>query len=93
METQSKTQNNAELILKNRKCLNLNGIEDVISFDESAVYLITNEGNLLIEGTELHITALDVASGDIAIEGHIRALIYNDKETPSKNGFFAKMFK
>lgn len=84
---------NASLILWERKNLNLSGIKDVISFDDLSVYLITEQGNLLIEGTDLHITVLDVSSGHMTIEGTIRSMIYNDKETKKKDGFFSKMLK
>ena len=68
------------LSLKNREILTLSGIEDVISFDEMSVYLVTGNGNLLIEGTGLHITTLDVSAGNMTIEGFIRSMFYNDKE-------------
>lgn len=93
METRNDMQCDAELILWNRKILNLQGIEDVISFDELNVYLITKDGNLLIEGTDLHITTLDVSAGKMMIEGYIRSIVYNDKEPTAKSGFFSKMFK
>lgn len=86
-------QRNAALVLWERKLLELSGIVDVISFDELSVYLVTDKGNLLIEGTELHITTLDVASGHMTIEGAIRSMIYNDKETKRKDGFFSKVLK
>ncbi len=86
-------KSDAELSLWNRKQLNLKGIEDVVSFDELAVYLVTKDGNLIVEGTELHITALDVAEGIMTIEGHIRSMVYSDKETAIKGSFFSKMFK
>ncbi len=85
--------NEAELILWNRKILHLKGIEDVVSFDEMAVYLITKDGNLLIEGSELHITTLDVSDGNMTIEGAIRSMIYHDREIAAKSGFFSKLFK
>ncbi len=90
METIEKSP---ELLLWERKKLRLGGIEDVTSFDEVSVYLITKNGNLLIEGTELHITVLDVTAGNMEIEGHIRAMIYSDKESVGKGGLFAKVFK
>ena len=83
----------AELILWERKILNLRGIEDVVSFDDVSVYLITKEGNLLVEGTELHITALDVSSGNMTIEGYVRSMVYTDKENAGKNGFLTRIFK
>lgn len=88
------TENNhVSLLLSSRKLLSLTGVEDVISFDDTTVYLITNDGKLLIEGKDLHITTLDVSLGNMAIEGYISAMIYNDKETGKKEGFFSKMLK
>lgn len=81
------------LNLSNREILNLTGIEDVISFDEMSVYLVTGNGNLLIEGTGLHITTLDVSAGNMTIEGFIRSMTYNDKENVKKGGFFSKVIK
>ena len=83
----------ASLVLYQRNLLNLTGIEDVISFDELAIYLITKNGNLLIEGTDLHITTLDVASGKMEVEGTIRSINYNDKETGKKESFFSRILK
>ena len=84
----------ASLVLWNRKILNLTDIKDVISFDELNIYLITkNNGNLLIEGNDLHITTLDVLSGNMVVEGTICSMIYNDKETSKKESFFSKMLK
>ena len=56
------------LEFENREVLTLTGIEDVISFDEASVYLVTGNGNLLIEGTGLHITTLDVSAGNMTVE-------------------------
>ena len=90
MET---NENKASLVLYQRKRLNLAGIEDVVSFDELSIYLVTENGNLLIEGTDLHITTLDVDSGHMTVEGTIRSMIYNDKESGKKEGFFARMMR
>ena len=87
------TENQASLVLYQRKKLSLCGIEDVISFDELSIYLITENGNLLIEGADLHITVLDVSSGNMTVEGMIRSIIYNDKEAKKKEGFFSRMMK
>jgi len=83
----------ASLVLYQRNRMNLTGIEDVVSFDELSIYLITQNGNLLIEGDDLHITTLDVAAGNMTVDGKIRAVIYNDKEIKKKEGFFSRMIK
>ena len=93
MEQKNELQNDVDLMLWNRKKLSLQGIEDVISFDDLNVYLITKEGHLLIEGSDLHITTLDVSAGKMMIEGYIKSIIYNDKEQLTKNGFLSKIFK
>ena len=90
MET---TETKASLVLYQRKTLSLCGIEDVISFDELNIYLITENGNLLIEGTDLHITTLDVASGNMTVEGMIRSIIYNDKDNRKKENIFSRIMK
>ena len=90
MET---TETKASLVLYQRKKLNLSGIEDVISFDELSIYLVTDNGNLLIEGTDLHITVLDITSGNMTVEGMVRSIIYNDKATAKKESFFSRMIK
>ena len=82
-----------KLQLTNREHLELDGIEDVLSFDEMSVYLVTENGNLLVEGTDLHITTLNVESGDLVIEGYIRSMAYNDKETGKKGGFLSRVLK
>jgi sporulation protein YabP len=87
-------ETNASVVLWNRKILNLTDIADVVSFDELNIYLITkNNGNLLIEGNDLHITTLDVASGNMTVEGSICSIIYNDKESKKKDNFFSRMLK
>lgn len=84
----------ASLILHNRKTLYLTDINDVISFDELNIYLKTkNNGNLLIEGNNLHITTLDIASGNMTVEGTIGSMIYNDKESTKKESFFSRILK
>lgn len=84
---------NAEITLWERKRLLLENIEDVISFDDLSIYLITKFGNLLIEGSELHITTLDVQSGEMMVEGLICSILYNDKDSKKKDGFFSKILK
>ncbi|MBQ9511011.1 MAG: YabP/YqfC family sporulation protein [Clostridia bacterium] len=78
------------ITLKNREALTLDGIEDVVSFDENAIYLITSAGKLIIEGSGLHISSLDVSSGNMTVEGYVTAMIYNDRDKTKKNGLFSR---
>ena len=57
-----------ELVLYDRKTLNMSGIVEVISFDDVSVSLKTKCGELYVEGTELHISALDTVKGAVSVK-------------------------
>ena len=80
------------IILENRKSMSISGIEDVDSFDEEMVVLYTDDGTLVIRGSELHINRLNVESGDLSVEGRIDSLSYEDGES-KKGGFFARLMR
>ena len=79
---------NQNLILENRKNLSISGITDVDSFDEKAICLYTQLGELTIQGKELHIDSMSVETGDMSITGDIWSIIYGDKERKSPLSFF-----
>ena len=71
---------NHNMILENRKSLSISGITDVDSFDEKAICLYTQLGELTIQGKELHIDSMSVETGDMTVTGDIWAIIYGDKD-------------
>lgn len=87
------TKQNQNLILENRKNLSISGITDVDSFDEKAICLYTQLGELTIQGKELHIDSMSVETGDMSITGDIWSIIYGDKERKSPLSFFGRIFK
>ncbi len=80
------------IILENRKNLHISGVEDVDSFDEQTVIAYTGLGQLVIRGKELHISKLNLESGELRLEGEISALAYTDSHA-GKGGFLSKMFR
>lgn len=84
---------NQNLILENRKNLSISGITDVDSFDEKAICLYTQLGELTIQGKELHIDSMSVETGDMSITGDIWSIIYGDRERKSPLSFFGRIFK
>lgn len=82
-----------ELRLTDRRTLNMNGVNEVISFDDSSVVLKTVCGELVIEGTELHISALDTARGAVAVDGNIQSIVYYDVKTGERRSRFGKLIK
>lgn len=79
-----------EIIIKSRKNLTVSGVVDVLSFDENAVSLSTALGTLAIEGEELHVKKMDMASGECVLEGRIHACFYVDDRTKGKKGLFGR---
>lgn len=66
------------LVLQDRRILSFDGVLDVISFDENGAILKVNGGMLVIDGTDLHVTKLDIDGGSIGIEGKISGLLFSD---------------
>ena len=56
------------LLLEQRKTLSLGGVQDVKSFDENEVLLVTVCGVLTIRGKELHVGRLELEKGEADIE-------------------------
>ena len=77
------------LILDNRKKLSLTGVEDVSGFNEETVSLKTTAGDLIVKGSGLHISRLDLDTGDVEIEGVINLLNYTDSKTDK--GFIQRL--
>lgn len=66
------------LTLSQRQKLTITGVEEVVSFDESAVVLRTALGMLMVHGQGLQLKTLSVEGGQTAVEGSISALVYEE---------------
>ena len=80
-----------KLTLNDRKSLLLSGTAEVLSFDENAVVLKTGLGILSVQGQQLHLKTLSPETGQVAIDGHISALIYEEPRTPG--GIFQRLLR
>ena len=87
---QTDTSANATLVLKNRERVTLDGVEDVLAFDETTSTCRTTLGDLIIEGSSLRITDFCAEKGDLSVTGKISALAYEDRK--EKGGSFARLF-
>ena len=81
------------VILENRKKLTLTGIRDVLSFDDEIVVVESELGLLNIQGTDLRVNKISVETGDVIVDGTIRAIEYSDKDIGPKQGLMSKIFK
>ncbi len=78
------------LSLDNRSTLRVSGVTEVESFDEQAAVLHTCCGVLVVHGQGLHMQTLSIDGGQVAVDGRIDALRY---EEPAKSrGWFGRLF-
>ena len=80
-----------QLMLEDRQRLTVSGVSDVDSFDDTAIVVHTDMGELTIKGEGLHISRLNVETGDLKVEGSVQALTY--AEPAVRGGFFGRLFK
>ena len=81
--------NRQNMILENRKKLNITGVKDVARFSEDKIVLSTLLGTLNVEGEGLHINSFVQETGELHMEGSVDALIYQDN--PGEKGGFLEV--
>ena len=78
-----------KLTLNERKSLTMTGVTEVVSFDDMTIVLQTVLGTLEVQGQQLQLKNLSIDGGQVAVDGHITALYY---EEPRKAGGFRGWF-
>lgn len=79
-----------KLTLNGRSSLAMTGVTEVVSFDDSAVILKTSLGTLVVQGRELQLKTLSVEGGQVAVEGTVSALTYEEPRQ-QKDGWFSRL--
>lgn len=85
-----------KLIVNNRKTSMVTGVLDVLSFDLNEVLLETEQGMLLVKGSDLHVNRLSVEKGEVDLAGNIDSIVYSGTEHTVRSGgesFLSKLFK
>lgn len=83
------------ILMENRERVTITGVQDVDSFDESAVLLVADLGYITLHGFDLHISKLSLEEGQLIVEGEITGVEYSDHEAMGgkSGGFLKKLFK
>ncbi|MBF7082695.1 sporulation protein YabP [Desulfallas sp. Bu1-1] len=68
------------LTLTDRKHLVIEGVEHVGKFNDREINLDTNMGLLTLRGQELHITHLNLESGNMMVEGFISSMEFTERK-------------
>lgn len=77
-----------KLQLNERQQLTMNGVTEVVSFDENAVVLQTALGTLIVQGSQLQLKTLSLEGGQVAVDGNISALVYEEPREKGWRRFF-----
>ena len=91
MEKGSEQEKKHALALAARRHVSVSGVTEVESFDDRSVQLVTDCGELTLEGEDLHIGTLDIAQGKVEVDGRVTGLYYSDG-APVKKGMRGKLF-
>ena len=83
------------VVIDNRERVTVSGVEDVDSFNEAEVILVTEAGYITISGQDLHINRLNLDEGQLIVEGYIMGMDYSDHEQLRNKGggFLSRIFR
>ena len=70
-----------KLTLHERRTLTMDGVTEVVSFDENSVMLRTSLGDLMIQGQQLQLRDLTLEGGKVCVEGQIFGMTYEEPRT------------
>lgn len=79
-----------KLTLNERDKLTMTGVHEVVSFDDGTVVLRTSLGTLTVQGRELKLKNMSQDGGQVAIDGRIAALSYEEPKVAG--GFWRRLF-
>ena len=82
-----------EFCVKDRHSLTVNGVKEIVSFDEQSVRMLTLGGDLTVDGEGLRVKVLDVERGCVALEGRIDGINYLDEEPREQHGFWSRFMR
>ncbi|MGM9589599.1 MAG: sporulation protein YabP [Faecousia sp.] len=74
----AETQMPHKLTLNERRELTMTGVTEVVSFEDNAVVLRTDLGTLVVQGADLKLKTLSLDGGQVAVDGTVSALIYEE---------------
>ena len=78
MEERTTVSKNHKLVVNNRKTSLVTGVLDVLSFDLNEVFLETEQGMLMVKGSDLHVNRLTLEKGEVDLSGKIDSIQYSD---------------
>ena len=78
------------LTMDRREKAVLTGVTDVERFDENEVVLSTHGGRLVLPGTGLHVSSLQLEEGRLLVDGAIDGVVYDGGAVKRRGGFLRR---
>ena len=82
-----------DIILNSREKVRINGVKEILNFDENNVNVKTVCGELSIEGENIHINVLNIEKGDLEMHGKINGINYYDTVEKDHRSLLSKIFQ
>ena len=79
--------------LYDRRDMRIEGVTEIVSFDEKDVVLKTQCGDMAIEGCDLKIAVLEIDAGIVVLSGTVSGVYYYEQTEQKKRGFFGKLLR
>ena len=95
MSEQKKAPSRHRVVMEHRESVSITGVLDVVAFDEACVVADTEQGVIVVKGENLHMSALNLGSGQIDLDGGIDSITYDEpgRHAKGKSSFVSKLFR
>ena len=80
----------SEIIMKSRSQLCIDGVEEVVNFDDEGIRLKSVDGEMFVEGRELKILTLETDNGRVELTGRINGIYYASDPDKQKRRLFSR---
>ena len=82
------------VLLENRKKAVITGVQEIHSFNENEVLLLSEAGKILLKGKQRHVRKLNLEKGDAEVEGRVDSLSYLTRNAHKKDeSILKRMFR
>ncbi len=81
------------MMLKDRKYLEISGVKQIESFDDQVFVVESVQGWLEVVGNDLTLDRLDKERGEVKIKGNIEGIQYLDHRKTNKESLMKRLFR
>lgn len=93
MEVINKEDLSQNIVLENRKNLEMTGIKEVGNFNEEKITAFSTLGKIIIKGTNLQIEKFNNKTKELNVSGDFVELKYTEGDKNKNKSFLSRLFK